>query len=161
MQFGHIDIPDDHIVAKTQFSFVFVNIRPFLKYHILISPLKTYKSLREMPSHEISDLFNTVKTCMCALEFYAHDFTASLQDGELAGQTVPHVHVHLVPRIANDLPENNDIYKKGALACDYDSESRTRRNRTYDEMKDEAHFLKEKFCKYFGRVFMHTLLFIV
>lgn len=31
MKFGQIDIPDSHIVLKTELSYVFVNIRPFLK----------------------------------------------------------------------------------------------------------------------------------
>lgn len=33
-----------------------------------------------------------------------------VQDGPEAGQTVPHVHVHILPRRGGDFKNNNDIY---------------------------------------------------
>ncbi|KAK7218733.1 hypothetical protein V2G26_006736 [Clonostachys chloroleuca] len=38
-------------------------------------------------------------------------FNVALQDGPEAGQTVPHVHVHVIPRTPDDLPRNDDVYK--------------------------------------------------
>ncbi|ELA47723.1 hypothetical protein VCUG_00805 [Vavraia culicis subsp. floridensis] len=149
MKFGHIDIPEGHVVVKTANSFVFVNIRPFLRYHLLISPIRITKTLRDMTEAETADLFNTGKVCMKALEFYAKDFTMTLQDGEAAGQTVPHVHIHLIPRLPNDLKVNNDIYRKGALECNYDDDDRVRLNRSFEEMSKEASYLREKFLPYF------------
>lgn len=32
------------------------------------------------------------------------------QDGPAAGQTVPHVHVHCLPRRPGDLKRNDDVY---------------------------------------------------
>jgi diadenosine tetraphosphate (Ap4A) HIT family hydrolase len=32
------------------------------------------------------------------------------QDGPAAGQTVPHVHVHVLPRRAGDFARNDDVY---------------------------------------------------
>ena len=32
------------------------------------------------------------------------------QDGEQAGQTIPHVHVHIIPRVAGDFLNNDQIY---------------------------------------------------
>ena len=32
------------------------------------------------------------------------------QDGETAGQSVPHVHVHCLPRKAGDFKRNDDVY---------------------------------------------------
>jgi diadenosine tetraphosphate (Ap4A) HIT family hydrolase len=34
----------------------------------------------------------------------------SMQDGPAAGQTVPHVHVHCLPRYFEDIPNNDKIY---------------------------------------------------
>lgn len=43
-----------------------------------------------------------------------HDSTLwylwDLQDGPLAGQSVPHVHVHVLPRRAGDFARNDDVY---------------------------------------------------
>lgn len=40
----------------------------------------------------------------------AGSFTVAVQDGPEAGQTVPHVHVHVIPRIAGDMPRPDDVY---------------------------------------------------
>lgn len=40
---------------------------------------------------------------VCALVF-------SLQDGAMAGQTVPHVHIHVLPRRAGDFAKNDEVY---------------------------------------------------
>ena len=37
--------------------------------------------------------------------------TISTQDGKDAGQTVPHVHVHVLPRSSADFKKNDDIYE--------------------------------------------------
>ena len=42
-------------------------------------------------------------------------FTVAVQDGPASGQTVPHVHVHVIPRIEDDIPGEPDaIYEKMA-----------------------------------------------
>lgn len=33
-----------------------------------------------------------------------------VQDGPAAGQTVPHVHIHVLPRRPGDFEKNDDIY---------------------------------------------------
>ena len=40
------------------------------------------------------------------------DATISIQDGPSAGQTVPHVHVHILPRSSGDFENNDDIYNE-------------------------------------------------
>jgi bis(5'-adenosyl)-triphosphatase len=39
-------------------------------------------------------------------------FNVGVQDGAAAGQTVPHVHVHIIPRVEGDLEESDQIYVK-------------------------------------------------
>lgn len=34
----------------------------------------------------------------------------NLQDGPEAGQTVPHVHIHVLPRKAGDFKKNDEVY---------------------------------------------------
>ena len=38
--------------------------------------------------------------------------TISIQDGAEAGQTVEHVHVHILPRHVGDFANNDDVYEK-------------------------------------------------
>lgn len=132
MEFGEHRIPYDHVVVKTRYSFVFTNIRPFLPLHVLVSPISRKVRMYELTSEETADLFNTARATMKGMKEMCDGFTLGVQDGSSAGQTVPHVHVHIVPRMFNDLERNDDIYQNGAL------DSASRPNRGYEEMKDEA-----------------------
>lgn len=60
----------------------------------------------------MSDLFLAVQHVAQHIErIYAADaLNIAVQDGVAAGQSVPHVHAHLIPRKANDLPED-EIYR--------------------------------------------------
>ena len=41
--------------------------------------------------------------------------TLAVQDGSDAGQTVEHVHVHLLPRRPGDFQKNDDVYEKVSI----------------------------------------------
>ena len=45
--------------------------------------------------------------------------TLAVQDGRDAGQTVEHVHVHLLPRKPGDFQKNDDVYNKVCLVINY------------------------------------------
>jgi bis(5'-adenosyl)-triphosphatase len=67
--------------------------------------------------------------------FAVSAFNWTIQEGEEAGQTVPHLHLHLIPREPNDLPQSGDWYpllkKSETEAIDSD----TRPRLMPDEMK--------------------------
>lgn len=142
MDFGIHIIPKEHIMIKTEHTFIFVNIRPFLPYHILVSPIEKIQHLYDLSIEQTQDLFVCVHLALKALKPFGEDFTVSTQDGPAAGQTVNHVHVHIIPRRENDIENNNLIYAKGGL--DY-----SRRTRTNEEMGDEALYLRSLFEKTF------------
>ena len=55
-------------------------------------------------------LFARRTTRVLARAFAADGFDWSIQDGVSAGQTVPHLHLHVIPRRAGDLPDPGDWY---------------------------------------------------
>ncbi|GJU64139.1 bifunctional bis(5'-adenosyl)-triphosphatase/adenylylsulfatase FHIT [Tanacetum coccineum] len=54
----------------------------------------------------------TAKRIGTLLEKYhkASSLTFTIQDGPQAGQSVPHVHIHILPRKVGDFENNDDIY---------------------------------------------------
>lgn len=99
----------------TPYSFAFVNLKPLLPGHVLVSPLRPVPRLSDLDSTEVSDLFLTVQRVSRMLErvYEASALNIAMQDGVDAGQSVPHVHAHLIPRKKTDMDEkggNDAIY---------------------------------------------------
>ena len=107
--------------------------------------------LSQLTPTEYVDLWQAVLVVQSILrEHYSCTaFNVAVQDGKAAGQSVPHVHVHILPRKSGDLERNDDIYdaleewsprpsavsrnERLEVAADED-----RRDRTREEMANEA-----------------------
>jgi len=141
--FGQFKVLASQIVMSSQLSFVAVNLKPVVPYHLLVIPKRTgADKLCDLTCDEIADLFNLVKKTQKLVEHLRgfHSSTIAIQDGEDAGQTVRHVHVHVLPRQRNDFPQNDDIYKE--LERHDKTDDDTRKARSEEEMKEEAEILR-------------------
>lgn len=100
------------IFHTTPLSFAIVNLKPLLPGHVLVCPRRVVPRLQDLCDEEITDLFLTVKSVGKLVErvYGAHGLNVAIQDGAAAGQSVPHVHTHIIPRRDQDLPED-EIYK--------------------------------------------------
>jgi bis(5'-adenosyl)-triphosphatase len=104
---------------------------------------------------EYTDLWATVRVVQEALQRYytqCEAFNVAVQDGLAAGQSVPHVHVHILPRVPGDYERNDDIYNdiehwaprddfelKTADAKSLDvPDDADRKDRTPEDMAEEA-----------------------
>lgn len=90
----------------------------------------------------MSDLFSSVHYISSILErhYNAEALNIAIQDGPVAGQSVPHVHVHMLPRKHGDFERNDDVYTElenqnldAALHAEI-----PRRSRSLEEMAAEA-----------------------
>lgn len=79
---------------------------------VLVASRRRVSRLKQLDAEEVADLFQTVcKVQRLTEHFYAtSSATVTVQDGELAGQTVAHVHCHVMPRRKGDFAQNDDIY---------------------------------------------------
>jgi bis(5'-adenosyl)-triphosphatase len=113
LPFGpRLRIPASHTFAASAHSFAFVNLKPVVPGHVLVSSKRVVPRLAGLTPDETADLFTLAARVAAVLEphYCAGATTLAVQDGALAGQTVPHVHVHILPRRAGDFARNDDIY---------------------------------------------------
>ncbi|CAK9095435.1 unnamed protein product [Durusdinium trenchii] len=97
--FASFQIPGSHIFYASELTVGFVNLKPLVPGHVLVVPKRAAPRMEDLSAEEFEDLFRSVRLVQGALEG-AHGAEASrlgIQDGADAGQTVPHVHVHILP----------------------------------------------------------------
>jgi len=75
--------------------------------HTLLIPKRHTGSFFDLPEQERRDLLALLDRAKLALdkEFQPQGYNIGINDGAAAGQTVPHLHVHLIPRYDGDLPD--------------------------------------------------------
>lgn len=80
-----------------------LDIFPRTKGHMLIAPIEHYATLFDMPKDLTEAVFRTVvKSCKILREFGAKGVNLGSNIGEIAGQQMPHFHVHVIPRYEKD-----------------------------------------------------------
>ncbi|KAI4306316.1 hypothetical protein L6164_029603 [Bauhinia variegata] len=152
--FGPYKIHKSEVFYTTLLSYAMVNLRPLLPGHILFfwaSIIREVKRFVDLTADETSDLWLTAQKVGRELEDYhkASSLTFAIQDGPQAGQTVPHVHIHIVPRRSGDFENNDEIYdamdekeKELKQKLDLDKE---RKDKTLEEMSREAEEYRKLF----------------
>ena len=111
--FGRIFLQPSVVFFRSQLSFGFVNRKPVLPGHVLVSPLRVVKRFCELTEEEVADLFTSTQKIARVVEkvYGASSLSIAIQDGPEAGQTIEHVHVHVLPRKKGDFEHNDDVYK--------------------------------------------------
>lgn len=90
------------IVLEDDRSIAFLDHRPLFPGHVLLIPRRHYETLTDLPADEIVPLFGAAQLLSRAVE------EAMQADGSLVAinnrvsQSVPHLHVHIVPRKRKD-----------------------------------------------------------
>jgi bis(5'-adenosyl)-triphosphatase len=105
---------DDKLFADDVSSAAIVNKSPIVPGHSLIVPKRHVVRVQGLTDKEFVSLFTLGRDVakLLATVFGVSDFNWTIQDGESAGQTVDHVHLHLIPRYEGDLPEPGDWYPR-------------------------------------------------
>ncbi|XP_029630861.1 bis(5'-adenosyl)-triphosphatase [Salmo trutta] len=145
-RFGQHVIKASAVFLQTELSFALVNRKPVVPGHVLVCPLRPVERFRDLHPDEVADLFTTTQRVADLVEkrFQASSLTIAIQDGPEAGQTVKHVHVHVLPRKAGDFERNDNVYDE-LQKHDRESEDVPSRWRTEEEMAAEASDLRKQF----------------
>jgi diadenosine tetraphosphate (Ap4A) HIT family hydrolase len=92
------------IVAENELAAAVLDNHPVSPGHTLIVPRRHAASFFGVTEAERSAMFALLDAAKAALdaEFRPDGYNLGLNDGAAAGQTVPHAHLHLIPRYAGD-----------------------------------------------------------
>ncbi|SCU96557.1 LAFA_0G06920g1_1 [Lachancea sp. 'fantastica'] len=131
----------NQVFYKSKHSFALVNLKPLVPGHVLVAPLRTSAvALADLTSEESVDYFTTVRLVNRFIKshFKADSMNIAIQDGPEAGQTVPHLHTHIIPRYrANNVGDK--IYE---MMDNWEFEPWAERRARYVETKNNAEFSK-------------------
>lgn len=121
------------------------NIAPILPGHSLIIPKTHVTSLLDLGSDDIAEMVIFSQKCVKLLQkvFNTTGFNWTIQEGEEAGQTIRHLHLHLIPRKREDLPHPGDWYPKLLESESHIIDSDERHKLSEDEVEEVVIKIKE------------------
>lgn len=93
------------IVEDTPLAFAFLNHTPVIPGHVLISPkrhVECYEGLEPQERAEIEILRLRMHDAL-SHAFHAEGFNYAWNENEVGGQSVPHFHLHMLPRTKTDV----------------------------------------------------------
>lgn len=88
------------ILFENETGFVVLDGFPITQGHSLIIPKQHISSFFEITQQQRQDLFALVDLAKTDLDkqYQPASYNIGINDGEAAGQTIPHLHIHLIPR---------------------------------------------------------------
>jgi len=112
--FGRFQLPASQVFFESDLVRGIVNLKPIVPGHVLVIPKRVVCRFGDLTKEEVVDLWISVHRIGPVLERH-HGCSAlniAIQDGVSSGQSVPHVHVHILPRKEGDFKRNDDIYEQ-------------------------------------------------
>jgi histidine triad (HIT) family protein len=97
------EIPSSNVYDDDS-TIAFLDIAPVNKGHVLVIPKNHYETILDTPEDELKAVIATVKKVTKAVKSAtnADGITIGQSNYEAAGQTVPHLHFHIMPRFSDD-----------------------------------------------------------
>lgn len=92
---AHKVIDDDHVVA-------FLDVRPLFVGHTLVVPRHHHETLADLPVDQLEPLFSRVQRLSEVMESALGAAGSFVAMNNRISQSVPHLHVHVVPRNRKD-----------------------------------------------------------
>jgi diadenosine tetraphosphate (Ap4A) HIT family hydrolase len=97
----------EDLICENAHAYSFLDAYPVSRGHALVVPRKRTPGLFDLEPRELDGVWELVaRTRGLLVERFSPDgFTIGVNDGETAGQTVLHAHVHVIPRYRGDVPD--------------------------------------------------------
>ena len=100
-------LPLGRVLDENATAIVIRDGYPVSPGHTLLIPKRHTGSFFDLSEQERGELLTLLDRAKLVLddEFQPQGYNIGINDGTAAGQTVPHLHVHLIPRFDGDLPD--------------------------------------------------------
>ena len=95
------DLPA-HVVAETEHTLAFLDERPLFPGHTLVVPRKHVVTLRDLPDALLTPFFTEVRRVASGVQDGMSADGTFVAENNVVSQSVPHLHVHVVPRRRKD-----------------------------------------------------------
>ena len=100
-------LPPNRVLGRNDHAVWIRDGYPVSPGHSLVIPTRHVGSFFDITADERAAMLQLLDEARAAAtgEFHPDGFNIGINDGPAAGQTVPHLHIHLIPRYAGDLPD--------------------------------------------------------
>jgi histidine triad (HIT) family protein len=91
-----------HVVLSDEIAVAFLDIRPVFKGHVLVATREHQVTLPDLPPRLVGPLFSRVQRLSAAAGPALGAQGSFVALNNIVSQSVPHLHVHVVPRTKGD-----------------------------------------------------------
>jgi histidine triad (HIT) family protein len=91
-----------HVVLSDDVAVAFLDARPVFKGHVLVAPRVHVMTLPDLPADLVGPLFLRVQQVSAAMPGALGAQGSFVAVNNVVSQSVPHLHVHVVPRTKGD-----------------------------------------------------------
>jgi diadenosine tetraphosphate (Ap4A) HIT family hydrolase len=100
-------LPQERVWLESEYGLAVFDAYPIAEGHTLVLPRKHVASFFDLAEHEQASLWKMVSLARAELKtkFAVHAFNIGINDGQSAGQTVAHAHIHVIPRRDGDVDD--------------------------------------------------------
>lgn len=84
--------------------YAFLDISPVNEGHTLVMPQKHYETILDAPSEVLCNLITVIRKIVPSIlqAVKSESFNLQVNSGKTAGQIIPHLHFHIIPRFPDD-----------------------------------------------------------
>jgi len=143
----------DYFADSAGFAAIY-NLAPIVPGHSLIIPKQHIESLFDLSDeafHEMMQFSRQVMKFLCHY-FHTDAFDWAIQEKPPAGQSIAHLHLHLIPRYAHDLPLPGDWYAKMVASESQQIDIHQRIRLNENALKQITEELKQAATSYFTSI---------
>ena len=130
------------IFYETEHFRVLYDIRPVVTGHSLLVPKRHIIDIRERNNDELKDFYSVLHHVIPRLlkiyESTENSYDLTSQIGPYSGRTVPHLHIHFLPRKSGDKYQRPD-------ANIFNDIKMNKSNATYGEVQTQVERLRKEF----------------